>query len=160
MPLRRRGLAALAPLAAVAQPPGDPVRVGVSGPLSGQYAQYGADWRRGFDLALAEVFPADPRPAVQRFVQAFKAAYGGEPGFYAARGYDAMTLAAAVPRQDGTTRQAVHDGLARVRDVPSVLFGTVQFDPATRRVRHPASVDLVVRDGAFVLRDGKPAAPL
>ncbi len=31
---------------------GDPVVVGVSGPLTGQYAQYGADWRRGFDLAV------------------------------------------------------------------------------------------------------------
>ena len=63
-------------------------------------------------------------------------------------------------RQYGTTRQAVHDGLAKVRDVPSVLFGTVQFDPATRRVRHPASIDLVVHDGAFALWDGKPATPL
>ena len=105
-------------------------------------------------------FPADPRPVVQRFVQAYRAAYGGEAGFYAARGYDAMMLAAAVLRQYGTTRQAVHDGLAQVRDVPSVLFGTVQFDPATRRVRHPASIDLVVHDGAFALWDGKPATPL
>ena len=66
----------------------DPVIVGVSGPLTGQYAQYGADWQRGFDLALAEVNAAggiggrqvavdfqdsqsDPRQAVaiaQRFV--------------------------------------------------------------------------------------------
>ncbi len=33
----------------------DPVVIGVSGPLTGQYAQYGADWRRGFDLALSEI---------------------------------------------------------------------------------------------------------
>ncbi len=39
----------------------------------------------------------------------------------------------------------------------SVLFGSVQFDPETRRVRHPASIDLVVRGGAFALWDGKPA---
>src|SRR5271154_7348044 len=32
-----------------------PVVVGVSGPLTGQYAQYGADWQRGFDLALDEI---------------------------------------------------------------------------------------------------------
>ena len=102
-------------------------------------------------------FPADPRPAVQRFVTAYKSAYGGEPGFYAARGYDAMMLLATVMRQFGTGRTEIRDGLAKVKDVPSVLFGSVQFDPETRRVRHPASIDLVVRDGAFALWDGKPA---
>jgi branched-chain amino acid transport system substrate-binding protein len=103
-------------------------------------------------------FPDDPRPAVQRFVAAFQAAYGGTPGFYVARGYDAMILVATVIRQFGATRAAVHDGLKEVRDVPSVLFGAVQFDPETRRVRHPASIDLVVRHGASALWDGKPAA--
>ncbi len=102
-------------------------------------------------------FPADPRPAVQRFVTAYKAAYAGEPGFYAARGYDAMMLLATVMRQFGTGRTEIRDGLAKVKDVPSVLFGSVTFDPDTRRVRHPASIDLVVRDGAFALWDGKPA---
>ena len=47
------GAAALLPLASHAA--ADPIVVGVSGPLTGQYAQYGADWKRGFDLALAEV---------------------------------------------------------------------------------------------------------
>ena len=102
-------------------------------------------------------FPSDPRPVVQRFVAAYTAAYGGTPGFYAARGYDAMMLLAAVMRQFGATRTGIHDGLAKVKDVPSVLFGTVQFDPETRRVRHPASIDLIVRGGAFALWDGKPA---
>jgi branched-chain amino acid transport system substrate-binding protein len=103
-------------------------------------------------------FPDDPRPAVQRFVAAYRAAGGeGVPGFYVARAYDAMVLLATVMRQFGPSREAVHDGLKQVRDVPSVLFGSVTFDPETRRVRHPASIDLVVRNGAFVLWDGKPA---
>ena len=102
-------------------------------------------------------FPGDPRPAVQRFVTAYKTAYGGEPGFYVARGYDAMMLLAAVMRQFGAGRTEIRDGLGQVKDVPSVLFGSVQFDPETRRVRHPASIDLVVRNGAFALWDGKPA---
>jgi branched-chain amino acid transport system substrate-binding protein len=103
-------------------------------------------------------FPDDPRPAVQRFVAAYRAGGGeGAPGFYVARAYDAMILLATVMRQFGPTREAVHEGLGQVRDVPSVLFGSVQFDPQTRRVRHPASIDLVVRNGAFALWDGKPA---
>ena len=102
-------------------------------------------------------FPGDPRPAVQRFVAAYTKAYGGTPGFYAARGYDAMLLLALVMRQFGTGRTEIRDGLTKIKDVPSVLFGSVQFDPTTRRVQHPASIDLVVRDGAFALWDGKPA---
>src|SRR5947209_8174909 len=33
----------------------EPVLIGVSGPLTGQYAQYGAQWKKGFDLALDEI---------------------------------------------------------------------------------------------------------
>ena len=81
----------------------------------------------------------------------FRAKFGGEPGSYNARAYDAMVVATTVMRQFGAERQAVHDGLAKVRDVPSVLFGTVTFDVATRRVSHPSSVDLIVRDGRFTV---------
>ncbi|CAI9008935.1 branched-chain amino acid transport system substrate-binding protein [Burkholderia ambifaria] len=34
---------------------GEPVVIGVSGPLTGQDAQYGEQWKRGFDLALDEI---------------------------------------------------------------------------------------------------------
>jgi len=45
-----------APLAAFAQAAsGDPVTIGVSGPLTGPNAQYGAQWKKGFDLALDEI---------------------------------------------------------------------------------------------------------
>jgi len=40
---------------AFAKPSGEPVTIGVSGPLTGQNAQYGAQWKKGFDLALDEV---------------------------------------------------------------------------------------------------------
>jgi branched-chain amino acid transport system substrate-binding protein len=33
----------------------DPIVVGVSGPLTGPNAQYGAQWKQGFDLALDEI---------------------------------------------------------------------------------------------------------
>ena len=57
--LHRLGAAALGlallGLPASAEPSGDPVTIGVSGPLTGQNAQYGAQWKKGFDLALGEV---------------------------------------------------------------------------------------------------------
>lgn len=34
---------------------GDPLYFGVSGPLTGQNAQYGAQWKAGFDLALEQI---------------------------------------------------------------------------------------------------------
>ena len=97
----------------------------------------------------ANFFPEDPNPVVQRFVGGFRAKYATEPGSYNARAYDAMTVAITVMREFGPDRMAIHDGLAKARDIPSVLFGKVTFDPATRRVSHPSSIDLVVKDGKF-----------
>lgn len=37
------------------QPSGEPILIGVSGPLTGQNAQYGAQWKKGFDLALEQI---------------------------------------------------------------------------------------------------------
>ena len=102
----------------------------------------------------ANFFPEDPRPVVQRFVTGYRALYGSDPGSYNARAYDAMVVAATVMRQFGAERQAIHDGLAKVRDIPSVLFGSVTFDAATRRVSAPSSVDLVVKDGKFAVWKG------
>ncbi len=95
----------------------------------------------------ASCLPDDPRPVVQRFVTGFRAMFGS----YNARAYDAMVVPTTVICQFGAERQAMHDGLARVRDIPGVLFGTVTFDAATRRVSHPSSVDLVVKDGKFAV---------
>lgn len=36
-------------------PSAEPIYIGVSGPLTGDNAQYGAQWKKGFDLALEEV---------------------------------------------------------------------------------------------------------
>ena len=47
--------AATAQPAAPAAKSADPIYLGVSGPLTGQNARYGAQWKKGFDLALAEI---------------------------------------------------------------------------------------------------------
>jgi branched-chain amino acid transport system substrate-binding protein len=92
---------------------------------------------------------------VQGFVTRFKAKYGKEPDAFNAYSYDAMIVAQAVISQFGATRQAVHEGFARVKDVSSVIFGKTTFDPVTRRVANPRYVHLIVRDGQFVPWDGK-----
>jgi len=46
----------------------DPILLGVSGPLTGPNAQYGAQWKDGFDLALdATGHKAGDRPLQYRF---------------------------------------------------------------------------------------------
>lgn len=49
---------------------GEPITIGVSGPLTGDNAQYGAQWKKGFDLALEEINGAggiDGRPLQYQF---------------------------------------------------------------------------------------------
>jgi len=68
---RRAALAAAATMPfARARAAGDPVVLGVSGPLTGPNAQYGAQWKMGFDLALEHVgatVGAEKRPLVYEF---------------------------------------------------------------------------------------------
>src|SRR5215469_1266567 len=102
-------------------------------------------------------FPEDPRPEVRKFITAFKAKYKGqEPDAFNAYSYDAMNVAAAVLRIGGSDRKAIRDAFAKVKDVPSVIFGSVTFDPATRRVLGAMNAELVVRKGQFAIWDGKP----
>src|SRR5690349_12332837 len=42
-----------------AQSSNEPILMGVSGPLTGNNAQYGAQWKKGFDLALDEINGSD-----------------------------------------------------------------------------------------------------
>jgi branched-chain amino acid transport system substrate-binding protein len=104
-------------------------------------------------------FPGDPRPEVQTFVKAFVAKYQREPDGFNATAYDTMILVGQLVRQFGATREAIHTGLAKIKDVPSVVYGSLTFDPQTRRVQGAHYERLVVKDGKFTLWDGtKPSA--
>jgi branched-chain amino acid transport system substrate-binding protein len=100
-------------------------------------------------------FPGDARPEVQAFVTKFKAKYNEEPDDFNAVAYDTIILLAAVIDKYGLDRTAIRDGLAEIKDVPSVIYGEASFDPQTRRVAGARTVYLVVKNGQFVLWDGK-----
>jgi branched-chain amino acid transport system substrate-binding protein len=69
-----------------------------------------------------------------------------------------MVLFGALVRQFGPTREAMHDGLAKIQDVPSVIYGKVRFNLETRRVQAANYKYLVIADGAFTVWNGtKPA---
>jgi branched-chain amino acid transport system substrate-binding protein len=123
---------------------------------SPKFIELGGDAVNGV-YTESNFYPADPRPEVQSFVARYRAKYGADPDTFAARAYDAMILAGELLRRYGTTRAAVHDGLAKIDNVPSVIFGHFRFDPQTRRVAGAKNQDLVVKDGKFVRWDGAPA---
>ncbi len=103
-------------------------------------------------------FPGDNRPEVQVFVTKFRKRYNEEPDTFNAVAYDTIVLLAAVIDKYGTDRTAIRDGLATIKDVPSVIFGKATFDPQTRRVAGARAEYLVVKEGKFALWDGvKPA---
>ena len=99
-------------------------------------------------------FPDDPRPEVQTFVKAFQAKYNRAPDGFNATAYDTFILIGALVKQFGATREGIHEGLAKIKDVPSVVYGSVTFDPTTRRVAGARYERLVVKDGKFTLWDG------
>src|SRR5882757_2125713 len=127
--------------------------VAASSVYSPKLLELGGDAVEGMFTA-SRYFPDDPRPNVRKFVAAFKAKYDKEPDAFNAYAYDTMILMAQVLNDVGPDRKAVRDGLLKAKDVPSVIFGKVAFDPKTRRVDGAKSVELVVKDGRFQLWEG------
>jgi branched-chain amino acid transport system substrate-binding protein len=99
-------------------------------------------------------FPDDDKPEVRAFVEKYRARYGEEPDDFNAVAYDTIILLGDVIDKYGTGRVAIRDGLAQIKDVPSIIYGKATFDPGTRRVAGASAVYLMVKDGKFTLWDG------
>ncbi len=104
--------------------------------------------------SFSAFFPEEPRPAVQEFVKKYKAKYGVDPDTFSAGAYDVMVLVAALAEQYGPTRAGMREGLEKIKDVPSVIYGKASFDPNTRRVPAASYKFLQIRDGKFTMWDG------
>lgn len=132
--------------------------VGSASLQSPDFTDLGGDAVEGAFI-LGEFLTSDPRPEVQAFVEKFKATYDEEPDLFAALAYDTIYLIAEAIKVGGPTRQGVHDALPQLKDVPSVVYGTVTFDPETRRAKAPKFENLIVQDGAFVPWEATEEAP-
>ena len=131
--------------------------VAVGSIYSPKFIELGGDAVNGV-YTNTTFFPEEPRAEVQSFVKRFRAKYSREPDAFNAYAYDAVILVAAAIRTAGSTdRRALRDALYKVKDVPSIVFGRSTFDPTTRRVLGVRSVDLIVKDGKWVVYDGKRA---
>jgi branched-chain amino acid transport system substrate-binding protein len=135
------------------------VLIGSTSIYSPKFIELGGPATNGV-FCMSSFFPGEQRPEVRKFVASFRAKYGQDPDTFCAVSYDTMVLFAALVRQSGPTREAMHDGLAKIQDVPSVIYGKVRFNPQTRRVQAANYEYLVIAAGAFGVWDGtKPARP-
>jgi branched-chain amino acid transport system substrate-binding protein len=91
--------------------------------------------------------PQDTSPAVQNFVQKFRAEYNEMPDAMAALGYDsAMILADAIKRAGSTDGAKIRDALAATKDFAGVT-GEITID-ADRNASKPAVI-LTITNGQF-----------
>lgn len=96
----------------------------------------------------AHFSPDATDPAVQSFVQRFRARYGVTPDTGMSLGYDAVRLVADALRRAGSTDgRAVRDALAATKDFPGVT-GRITID--AQRNAAKTAVIFTVRDGRFV----------
>jgi len=104
----------------------------------------------------ADFAPDDPRPEVQAFNKKWKARYSDPIDYFAVHAYDSLTvIAAALNKAAKLDRASVNAAFAQIKDVPSVIYGKVTFNPATRRVDDFLGARLVVKNGDFVVWTGK-----
>jgi branched-chain amino acid transport system substrate-binding protein len=140
---------------------------GVTVPIVSNGSQATADFPKLAGGAAEGVYvsgdfaPDDPRPEVQSFAKKWKAKYNEDLDYFAVHAYDSIKLAAAVialggaDSKVGIDRAAIRDAFAKVKDVPSVIYGKVTFNAQTRRVDDFLGARLIVKDGKFVVWNGK-----
>lgn len=104
----------------------------------------------------AEFLQTNPDPYVQAFVKAFKKKYPNESDVttFEAGAYDAVNVAVAAVKDGGATRAGALKGFKEVKDVPSVVYGKITFDPQTRRVASPKLTPTVLKGGKWVAVNG------
>jgi branched-chain amino acid transport system substrate-binding protein len=121
---------------------------------------YGGQDEQSFDgtadatgsIAGAEFLETNPAKNVQAFVKAFKKKYPAETDVtgFEAGAYDALNVAVAAAKVGGITRAGILKGFQKVKNVPSVVYGTINFDKSTRRPAAPSLTPTVLKGGKWV----------
>ena len=87
-------------------------------------------------------FPGDPRPLVQRFVNAIRARSGHAPEANAALGYDALRIFVHAAQQAGSLdRKAIRDNIAALRDYQGVS-GVITMGPDRDPIKPVAMIKI------------------
>lgn len=107
--------------------------------------------RNGVIFSTPSFDPESTRPEVQRFVAAFRSKYGETPEVAAGHAYDAVHILADVLRKNGTSADAIRDGLYGVKEYPGVT-GVTTFDEYGDVIKD-VLVKQVSPDGAELLEE-------
>ena len=98
--------------------------------------------------------PAIEEPMSEAFVTAFRERFGTDPDAFAAQGYAGVqVLLAAAEAGDGTSRQAILNGL-RSLDTVETVVGTVRF--VDREASYPAAIQQVIDGRLGLVARGTP----
>jgi branched-chain amino acid transport system substrate-binding protein len=73
---------------------------------------------------------------------------------FEAGAYDALNVAVAAAKLGGTTRAGILTGFKELKNVPSVVYGTITFNQTTRRVQSPALTPTILKGGKWVAYNG------
>ncbi|WBM78827.1 ABC transporter substrate-binding protein [Cryobacterium breve] len=125
---------------------------------------YGGQDEQSFDatpdavgsIVGAQFLETSPDAAVQAFVTAFKKKYPSETDVtgFEAGAYDALNVAVAAAKIGGTTREGLLEGFKKIKDVPSIVYGTITFDTATRRIASPKLTPTILKEGKWIAYTG------
>ncbi|MCU1420891.1 MAG: transporter substrate-binding protein [Microbacteriaceae bacterium] len=125
---------------------------------------YGGQDEQSFDgtpdadgsIAGAEFLESNPAANVQDFVKAFKKKYPNETAVtgFEAGAYDALNVAVAAAKIGGTSRAGILKGFEKVKNVPSVVYGSITFDQSTRRPAAPKLTPTILKDGKWIAYNG------
>ncbi|MCB2199032.1 penicillin-binding protein activator [bacterium] len=101
----------------------------------------------GVIYSASKFSPDNADETVQRFVDAYEAAYQSEPNIFAGLSYDAAQILVIAMRDGGTSGPQIREALHRVKDYPGVA-GETAIDENGDAVLTP--VLKTVKDGEFV----------
>lgn len=104
----------------------------------------------------ASFIATSTKPLVEKFVKAFEKKYpkAGPVTSFEAGAYDALNVAVAAAKKGGTTRAGILKGFKEIKNVPSVVYGSITFDPKTRQVKAPVLTPTVLKKEQWVAYNG------
>jgi branched-chain amino acid transport system substrate-binding protein len=119
--------------------------IGVDSLYSDALVKLGGDAVEG-TMLIGFFNPNSENEKTKEFVQAYKKAYGEEPGTYAAYTFDATSIILEAIKQKGADRESIKEYLTTLKGYKGAT-GVHDFDPNGDVLKEPEK--LVVKDGKF-----------
>jgi branched-chain amino acid transport system substrate-binding protein len=119
--------------------------LGVDGFDSPKYLELGKENTEG-SIFTTSFYTSDPREVVQKFVQAWKSKYNGEPDMLSSQSYDATMVILEALKKAGTDKEKLAQAINQTKDFEGTS-GKISFDANHEAVK--PVVFMTVKDGKF-----------